>query len=587
MLQRRKRKDKIQTKKFDPGVVPGDLVLSQHGTVLRVKEILSDGVELEHQYNDESWGHYGTIPHYDWERREYIKLDKPIEELEKEAINQLHHLEELEDEPEENQDCTDIVLSGNREDIQQSQRILSQKMSRITAMTYILESKVSQLRHIRDKFEEKVKRISKVIDTFELYLGIHEDIFQIVEGEKAIAGTPISIRQQLLYMDEEVGDPKDGGIDIHHIEKFDEWIRSPQNRDRIIPELKGIVVLRVRRYEKNYGDAWINAQMEQANKQTYILIRNGENLYRIWTNLLIHPRVFPLKKEAEEFQDEDGDIWGYNKKELEEREFTYKQNVVVFQGLLDRTQLLQPFNGRILLANDKTWNGQVQLIRDDELLLADGHLSYDEWKKQCNSKIDVGSRIVYGGMRYIRTEDRRYYLPCGYQHADMPGRGIYVIKRRENDRLYFIYNPEDAIWSRDSYESHTRKRGISFRIHRDDNCVLNYDQMSVEDIDFYINSRVDRAHYIDMLPLLWTIRRSLVEEQKYEDHLIELLSKKFSRNKIRQAIDWWKFKNKWKRPIAKDDSKAYRMIHKKLANDTLEGLGKMMEFALKDEQKMD
>jgi hypothetical protein len=31
---------------------------------------------------------------------------------------------------------------------------------------------------------------------------------------------------------------------------------------------------------------------------------------------------------------------------------------------------------------------------------------------------------------------------------------------------------------------------------------------------------------------------------------------------IFDAIDWWKFKNMWKRPIEKDDTKALRMIVK-------------------------
>jgi hypothetical protein len=584
MLQprRRKRKQSIE-KKFAPNLKPGDFVLSHHGEVLRVAKITSEGVELEHKWGEE-WSHYGTIEDFRWKDLQFIKLEKPYEELEKEAINQLHNIKELDDEEEQKEDCTALVLNSSKENAQQSKQILLKKMERVTAITYILQSKTDQLRHIRNKFEEKVKYLSKVIDTFELYLGIQEDIIQILEGEKAPIGTPITIRQQIMYMDEEVGDPNDGGIDVNRIEQFDKWIKNSNNRDRIIPEPKGIVVLRVRRYKKDYGDAWINARMEQVNKQTYILIRNGENLYRIWTTLLIHPRVFPLKKEIEEFQDKDGDIWGYDKKELEEREFTYKQNVVLYQGLLDRTQLLQPFEGRIILANDKTWNGQIHLVRDEELLLGEGTLSYKEWKKNCNSKIGVGSRIVLGNIKYW---DKQRHLPYGYKNTPPPEPGIYVVKQTQEQYLSFIYNPEDEVWNHGDYGFHTRKRGISFRIHRDEDWILNYDQMSVEEIDFYINNRIDRHNYVDMLPLLWTIRKNLLAEQKYENELVELLSKTYSRIKIKEAIDWWKFKNKWKRPIDKDDKKAYRMIRKKLEKDTLLELQRMMDSALKDEQKFE
>lgn len=33
---------------------------------------------------------------------------------------------------------------------------------------------------------------------------------------------------------------------------------------------------------------------------------------------------------------------------------------------------------------------------------------------------------------------------------------------------------------------------------------------------------------------------------------------------IDEAIDWWKYKNIWKRPITEDDTKAVRMIKQRL-----------------------
>ncbi len=38
-------------------------------------------------------------------------------------------------------------------------------------------------------------------------------------------------------------------------------------------------------------------------------------------------------------------------------------------------------------------------------------------------------------------------------------------------------------------------------------------------------------------------------------------------SKVWEAIAWWKFKNKYKRPIDKDDAKALRMIQSKLISD--------------------
>lgn len=38
----------------------------------------------------------------------------------------------------------------------------------------------------------------------------------------------------------------------------------------------------------------------------------------------------------------------------------------------------------------------------------------------------------------------------------------------------------------------------------------------------------------------------------------------FRKDDVWAAIDWWKKKNIWKRPLLEDDSKAWRMIRKRL-----------------------
>ena len=69
-----------------------------------------------------------------------------------------------------------------------------------------------------DKYRKMIKRVMKVIGQIELYLGINEDIIQIQEGETSDA--PITLRQQLLYMDEEYGSTLNDGLDFKNIEEF-------------------------------------------------------------------------------------------------------------------------------------------------------------------------------------------------------------------------------------------------------------------------------------------------------------------------------------------------------------------------------
>ena len=99
-----------------------------------------------------------------------------------------------------------------------------------------------------------------------------------------------------------------------------------------------------------------------------------------------------------------------------------------------------------------------------------------------------------------------------------------------------------------------------------DEFVLNYDRLSLDDIEYYINSRIDRENYLSMLPILRGIRHERLKEMEWERGFVENLSlrMKIKENAVWKAIEWWKNKVIWKRPIMKDDAKALRMITQKL-----------------------
>jgi hypothetical protein len=122
---------------------------------------------------------------------------------------------------------------------------------------------------------------------------------------------------------------------------------------------------------------------------------------------------------------------------------------------------------------------------------------------------------------------------------------------------------------------------VSYKIFNEDTDIINFDGLSIEEIDYYLHSRVDRRNairewkssYLRMIPLLWGLRNRLVEERKWEANFIRMLIDEMKRKNIKipnakgsilKAVDWWKTKNKWKRPLNKDDTKAFRMIKERL-----------------------
>ncbi len=301
-----------------------------------------------------------------------------------------------------------------------------------------LEAKRRELEKLKDNlnaialsFKKKVEQIEKVIWTIELYLGIEEDIVQIQDGPSAGVNDAINFWQRTGYMDEEVGDPMNDrkGLDFNSIQDFDSWVLkySPFykkfNYELLIPQQKGLITLRVRREKKQYSDnPWLNAMINQENMKTYILIRNGQRLYRIWGDITIHPKLFPNRDELQELKDkwdylvdrEEGkdvklleerfnpnnNLWQGDitkeKEAINNQLFKYKQYMIMLQGLLDRTEIFHPVPTNInLMSTEALENNYVNFVYEDSLKLTDGRLSFSAWQKSINKGLSVGDRVAF------------------------------------------------------------------------------------------------------------------------------------------------------------------------------------------------
>jgi hypothetical protein len=382
-------------------------------------------------------------------------------------------------------------------------------------------------------------------------------------------------------MDEEVGITENQGVDYSNIETFDEWLISPENLNRLIPEEKCIVVFRVRRYDKEYYDKYDNALKNQENHCTYFLLKNGTNVYRIWGDLIIHPRVFPNKNEMNKLYEEaESDVFKDRAvKKFEQTLNMYKKHLLVLQGLIDRTEIFRPIKQGINLFKPETFTDEdIRLIYDGEFLLPTGRKSFHEWKKDINSSIDRGSRIVWiktwensstSKDNYWRDRFERYY---NYSPGS-PETGIYTVEERlEKTRLgyelKFLFLP--------NYSWRERKNKVGWLCSPVENEVLNYDKISLDDIEFYLNSRVDRPNYLYMLPILKYLRKKRLEEIEWEKNFVKMVVGELMKTSteteesieklVWEAIDWWKYKVIWKRPITEDDEKALRMIKSRVFN---------------------
>jgi hypothetical protein len=535
------------------------------------------------------------------------KLYGTIEDLHKDSMKIITGEIQLHNEEENISDSTDIMLGVSKEILEFRKQELVIKRDVLEAkrryIHSIMERKTREMHSMVEGFKRQIKKVMRVIQTLELFLGIREDLFQIQEGEKSPVSEPLTFRQQILFMDEELGDPENGGLDINSIEDFDNWLIKPNsyykkiNYELLIPEKKGVVAIKVRRSDKHYHtNPFINSLMNEGNKSVYLLVRNGQNLYRIWSeNLSVADKLFPGREEFMELsKNYENSYSEYEKERIDNKVLDYKAHFVMLQGLIDRTDVFTPLLEQInLMSSEPLEKGLVKFIYDDETCLPTGRLSYGEWLKQLNSKIEEGCRIFSSGFIWGYS-DRKYeigarlkrYYRDEYSAPSAPGPGLYTViedpdwvfynQSKDTKTFKFLYTPNNkGLWYTEDV-----KRGVSFRLTDYDDFYINYDEASLDEIEFYLHNRLDRRFYLSMMPLLVRMRDFKIKELEQESHFVKLVAGQIIKkveitnlekleSDIKELIIWWKLKNKWKRAIDSDNQKALRMIIKEYYNKSI------------------
>lgn len=448
----------------------------------------------------------------------------------------------------------------------------------------ILAEQQKALELASESWKAKLDKLTYAISSINLYLGRDEEIVCIREGVLAPVSEPISIRQTVLYMDEETALlAEEGGLDFQSLSDFDEWVCNPKNLQQLLPENKGIVAMRLRRESKHYANAdiWEQVMMSMANGGTYILVRNGEKLWRIWNEIELPNHLFPT---AKEFNDLFLDSWSKEQirpgsrkyqKALDEAngvQKRYLQAVLILQGLLDRTQIFKPLAvERVNLLDQSQDPSLVRLIRDAENLLGSGKCDYREWLRGLNQNLEVGKRIVFGGtehQRYQHESRKEGYSRTHPKFVNWPDQNqVYTVSglSKDDGDFTFGYPTKSAKWGREDKPI----KGV-FHFYRSDDFILNFDDALESDIVFYMSDRCNRHHYLSSFPLLQAALDLKAKEATTEAPFVDLLVREAcSKFKVAEAqttilirtiIRWWKQKNRITRSLSASENLAYKQI---------------------------
>lgn len=167
------------------------------------------------------------------------------------------------------------------------------------AMAMWMKAELAPLQAQFDVTKTCIESVENRIFTVELYAGLTEEVVQIKDGEPAPNDTKVSLFQRRHYMDEEcLVNYTSGGMEFKDIGAFDRWLIRKDNLSRILPLERCVVAFRVRRYDKRYEidsmASFITTWYErEAARKTYMYIRNGEQVYRLSTDIDFGEELFP------------------------------------------------------------------------------------------------------------------------------------------------------------------------------------------------------------------------------------------------------------------------------------------------------
>lgn len=379
-----------------------------------------------------------------------------------------------------------------------------------------LEKQKQELKLQIAEMEKWLKGKYRVICAYETYLGTKEEVIELI-GEGKTSNEPIHLYQAVRFMDEEYGivnlekitettyvEMED--FDYKNIDLFDKWIT--ENYKMFIPSERGIVMWRIKRRGKDYGDRWENMVCNGYNANCYFLIRNGERLYRIFSDVASKDdTMFPTEEQSIQAGKKWHNDKEFDRETFEENTLPWKYILIAIQGILDRTDILgtdcQFKTNLICGLFDKE---KIVLVRDKErkdLIGDDTMPSWNNYLQENRNKTKVGDRIIitdlWGSKNYYlgNTDDAdfiyEHHMDWRRRLVGIPSRSkVYEIKDYNEDWGYKILYFEER-W----YDDTKKKRTA---IWLDKTEFFNISQSTEKDLKYYLNDRREREKYLDMLP---------------------------------------------------------------------------------------
>ncbi len=376
-----------------------------------------------------------------------------------------------------------------------------------------------------------VTSIQRTVSTLDLYIGKDVTVETLATGGSAPPDVPLTVMQRKLFMQEEFAVWAEVGEDFDYRDDAQFLKALTQNeslRRQLFATERSILCMATRRTEKDYGDPWVNANNNPINKEVFLLVQDGGNLYRIFSPVESHLRalqLFPSRGEADAiFSGVDGTDISFMDTRYTDRTakhemiaLSYKRFLVLMAGLDHRLNLFGTFyegpkSQRFVSMEFQRRNMRfVHDVDGDGMLPLPDRPSLRQWIKQNNAYLRPGSRVMclWDVLANPRTapgmaeEREKAYHGYDMKRTPVQRRELQIVTRSLGELVvyattvsgYYLSDNKRRVQSRVEISKWTEgyyKKGLGF---------LVLDAIKADDLDFYIHdrdSRIDFDQYIDL-----------------------------------------------------------------------------------------
>lgn len=450
----------------------------------------------------------------------------------------------------------------------------------IQSMTpFYEEQAAAALAHTED-VRTHVDKIMAGIGTLDLYIGKNVTVDTICTGASAASSEPLTIVQRKLVMDEELAvfaDVNDR-FDYRSEEVFFETLAGePGLVDQVFPTPRCVLAMCTTRRFIDYGDQYSNLFMNEENRKVFLLIRDGENIHRVFSPVESHlgsSRLFPTSSEQEDkFRGVDGSTIRFEDVAYTDRlarheamALHYKRFLVLLCGLDHRLKLLGDFYEESESLSFVSRRFQDQYFRflhdDDHSQMIEGHRrpSVLDWVSSCNKFLAEGTVVLCRWSSLIDCKTapgaftRHYMYPAEQRYFPVEDIGLAVVKWRGAGLFVDVrVAGRTATCEERSFNCSVE---ITQKANGDDVAWLCMAVVEPDDLEWYIrhrSSREDHLFYIFFFKkALEFLRAERLQQEPTRLMLLDAMSKgsvstpNERPDVVNQTVRMWRSANKWK-----------------------------------------